>query len=191
MSSFFSNSCTAGISLLLASTASDAKVIPSSQICALMICRGLPTFFIPVVERIVFPSEEMVVWLRSYSLTRSPSAHWWIWLTFLKPHRLPRATMLIASAILQKYPLHSSVVSTSSKKSVNVVLSMSSFYHICVFENWFPWLSCFFIFTSLFSSRYNYLIYNSYFLLFSICNTIYKEFIIIKNYSCHIIPPFQ
>lgn len=38
--------------------------------------------------------------------------------------------MLIASAILQKYPLYSSVVSTSSKKSVNVVLSMPSLYLI-------------------------------------------------------------
>ena len=65
MSIFFSSPCTAGISLLLDSTASDASVMPISHIWALIICSGLSMFFIPVVERIVFPSREMVVWLRS------------------------------------------------------------------------------------------------------------------------------
>ena len=60
-----SNSCTAGISLLLPSTASDARVTPNSQICALMICSGVSKPFFPTVERIVFPSSETVVLLLS------------------------------------------------------------------------------------------------------------------------------
>lgn len=61
---------------------------------------------------------------------------------------LPGTTMLMASTMLQKYPLYSSVVSISSKKSMKFILSMAMLYHAfrklkrpvgVVFENWFRW----------------------------------------------------
>jgi len=50
-------------------------------------------------------------------LTLSLSAHWCIWLMLRSPHMLPSTTMLIALEMLQKYPLYSRCVSTSSKYS--------------------------------------------------------------------------
>ena len=46
-----------------------------------------------------------------------------------EPAQTASTTIPMASAMLQKYSLYSSVVSTSSKKSMSVVLSTPTVYH--------------------------------------------------------------
>lgn len=59
----FNNSCTAGISLLFSSVLLCANVRLSSEICALMICRGPFILDIRFVEQMDFPSSKMVRFL--------------------------------------------------------------------------------------------------------------------------------
>ena len=66
-------------------------------------------------------------------LMLSLSAHWCIWLMFRSPHMLPSTTMLIASGILQKYPLYSRLVSTFSKYSI--IFSFSHTLIIALFSS--------------------------------------------------------